>query len=94
MSKPFFPPLYLAEDLQFLLLFLIGSQSCKLLEEHGARWGGDVQEVLEGMVDGAGRDAGLVGPVTDYTCRREEGSTGTHLTCGETFIQLTQLEGS
>lgn len=59
---------YLAEDLKFSFLLLVGRQSCKLLQQDGRRWSGDVQEVLEGLVDGAGRDPSLVRPVTDHTC--------------------------
>lgn len=61
--------LYLTEDLKLLLVFVVGRQSSKLLQQHGGRRGGDVQEELEGLVDGAGRNPGLVGPVTDHTCR-------------------------
>lgn len=57
----------LAEDLKFPFLFLISGQSSKLLQQYGAGRGGDVQEVLEGLVDGAGRDPGLIGPVTYHT---------------------------
>lgn len=53
-------------------MFVVGRQSSKLLQEHGARWGGDVQAVLEGLVDGAGGDTGLICPVTDNTCRKEK----------------------
>lgn len=64
--------IYLAEDLQLLLVFVIGRQRRKLLQQHGARWRGDVQEELEGLVDGAGGDTSLVCPVTDYACRRRK----------------------
>lgn len=53
----------LAEDLQFASVFVVGGQSGELLQQERAGRGGDVQEVLEGLVDGAGGDASLIGPV-------------------------------
>lgn len=64
--------IYLTEDLQFVSLFLMSGQGSKLLQQYRTWWGGDVQEVLEGLEDGAWRDTSLIGPVTDYTCRKEE----------------------
>lgn len=58
---------YLTEDLKLLLVFVVGCQGGKLLQEHRTRRGGDVQEVLEGLVDGTGGDPGLVCPVADHT---------------------------
>lgn len=57
----------LAEDLQLPFLLLTSGQSGELLQQHGAGRGGDVQEVLEGLGDGAGRDPRLIGPVTYHT---------------------------
>lgn len=57
----------LAEDLKFLFLLLISGQSSKLLQKYRGGRGGDVQEVLESLVDGGGRDTILVGPVTNHT---------------------------
>lgn len=63
------PGTYLAEDQQTLLLFLTGGQGGKLLQLQWRRRRGDVQVVLEGLEDGAGRQAMLIGPVTDNPCR-------------------------
>ena len=63
------PGTYLAEDQQALLLFLTGGQGGKLLQLQWCRRRGDVQVVLEGLEDGAGRQAMLIGPVTDNPCR-------------------------
>lgn len=57
----------LAEDLKFPFLFLISGQGSELLQQDRGGRGGDVQEVLEGLGDGAGWDAVLIGPVTDHT---------------------------
>lgn len=73
------PGTHLAEDQQALLLFLTGGQRGKLLQLQGRRRRGDVQVVLEGLEDGAGREAGLVLPVADDAwggTRGEEGGEG------------------
>lgn len=57
----------LAEHLQPPLVFVTGGQGSKLLQEGRAGRGGYVQEVLEGLWDGARGDPALVGPVTDHT---------------------------
>lgn len=63
------PGTHLAEDQQTLLLLLTGGQGGKLLQLQRRRRRGDVQVVLEGLEDGAGRQAMLIGPVTDNPCR-------------------------
>lgn len=61
------PGTHLAENQQTLLLLLTGGQGGKLLQLQ-RRWRrGDVQVVLEGLEDGAGREAVLVCPVTDHS---------------------------
>lgn len=59
---------HLAEDQQLLLLFLAGGQGGELLQLQGRGRCGDVQVVLEGLEDGAGREAALICPVTDDSC--------------------------
>lgn len=59
------PGTHLAEDQQSLLLFLAGGQGRKLLQLQWRGRRGDVQVVLEGLEDGAGREAVLICPVTD-----------------------------
>lgn len=49
-------------------MFVVGGQGGKLLQKDGTGWRGDVKEVLEGLEDGAGRDAAGAGPVTDDAC--------------------------
>lgn len=51
-----------------LPLFLAGGQGGKLLQLQWCRGRGDVQVVLEGLEDGAGREAVLIRPVTDNSC--------------------------
>lgn len=51
-----------------MLLLLTGGQGGKLLQLQWRGGRGDVQVVLEGLEDGAGREAELVGPVTDNAC--------------------------
>lgn len=63
------PGTHLAEDQQTLPLLLTGGQGGKLLQLQWRRRCGDVQVVLEGLEDGAGRQAMLIGPVTDDPCR-------------------------
>lgn len=67
---------HFAEDQQTLLLLLIGGQGGKLLQLQGCGWCGDVQVVLEGLEDGAGREAGLILPVTDDTWGGTRGQGG------------------
>lgn len=62
------PGTHLAEDQQTLLLFLAGGQGGELLQLQWRGWRGDVQVVLEGLEDGAGREAVLIRPVTDNSC--------------------------
>lgn len=54
-------------------MFLVGGQRGELLQEWWGGWGGDVQEVLKGLVDGAGGDAALICPVTDHPFEGEMG---------------------
>lgn len=59
------PGTHPAEDQQTLLLFLAGGQGGKLLQLQWRWRRGDVQVILEGLEDGAGREAVLICPVTD-----------------------------
>ena len=84
--------IYLTEDLQFLFLLFIGGQSSKLLQQHGTWRGGDVQEVEEGLADGAGRDTSLVCPVADYTWGEEHLKTQKKVKLNKNYVTQKQMQ--